>query len=175
MRSLARTICEMKNLTPAQWEQIRLDAVHHIVHDYANLVSSAEMVITGQHLSKVFDPPVNSHIFHAFLLNCRKMTDFFDKRYQEDVIADDYVPGFTFPLTQCEFWRGAVNKQLAHVTYARDENPREITKQASEEMYNELKQTWKKFLGCLVNPFAAKFEQEIRDKLKTEFSGLDLW
>jgi hypothetical protein len=39
----------------------------------------------------------------------------------------------------------AVNKQLAHIMYARDKNPREITREASEDMYNELKRAWKEF------------------------------
>src|ERR1039458_1208229 len=104
---------DMKTPTPDQLEK----AVHHVVHDYANFVSSAEMVITGQHLGKVIDPPINSHIFHAFLLNCRKMADFFGKGQDDDVIADHYVPRFSFPLDKCKEWRGPVNKQLAHITY----------------------------------------------------------
>jgi hypothetical protein len=55
----------------------RRKAIHHIVHDYANFVSSAEMTITGAHNAKGFDPPINTHIGHAFYLNCRKMADFF--------------------------------------------------------------------------------------------------
>jgi hypothetical protein len=74
-----------------------------------------------------------------FLLNCRKMADFFGEGSQAgDVIADHYVPGFTFPLPKCELWRDPVNKQLAHITYARDENPREIRPQANQDMYDEL-------------------------------------
>src|SRR6185437_6522419 len=104
-------------MKPVRSEKIRLDAVHHVVHDYANFVSSAEMVMTGKHLGKALDPPLNTHIFHAFLLNCRKMADFFGNRSQDnDVIAEHYVPSFTFPLPKCDFWREAVNKQLAHTT-----------------------------------------------------------
>ena len=61
-----------------EWKTVRLDGVHHVVHEYANFVSSAEMATTGKHLGKGFDPPVNTHISHAFLLNCRKMADFFE-------------------------------------------------------------------------------------------------
>lgn len=186
----------MKNLTPAEWktlrlsgkitsdgdvvewETVRLDGVRHVVHEYANFVSSAEMVTTGQHLEKGFDPPLNTHISHAFLLNCRKMRDFFGKRLKEDdVIADDYVPGFAFQLCKCDLWRDPVNKQLTHITYTRDTDPREITKQANLDIYDELKQAWKNFRGRLSNPFAAKFEQEIKKKLKpeSEFRNLDLW
>jgi hypothetical protein len=178
----------MKNVTPAQWkalrldvvlwEKVRLDSVHHVVHDYANFVSSAEMMTTGQHLGKTCDPPVNTHISHAFLLSCRKIARFFGKRSEEDdVIADDYVPGFTFSLPKCDHWRVPVNKQLAHITYTRDADPREITRQAKLDIYDELKHAWKDFRSRLSKPFAAKFEQEIKDKLKpeSEFRDLDLW
>jgi hypothetical protein len=182
----------MTNLPPAEWRELRLkgnltnggcvvnwDEVRlYVVHEYANFVSSAEMVTTGQHLGKGFDPPVNTHISHAFLLNCRKMADFFSKRLKEDdVIADDYVPGFTFQLCKCDLWRDPVNKQLPHITYTRDTDPREITKQANFDMYDELKQAWKIFRGALTSTFAAKFEKEIKDKLKpeSEFRDLDLW
>ncbi|MFL6353553.1 MAG: hypothetical protein ACJ74Z_17115 [Bryobacteraceae bacterium] len=79
-------------MNPRPSERTRRDAVHHIVHEYANFVSSAEMVISGHHLGKDFDAPVNTHIFHAFLLNCRKMADFFGNRsHHDDVIAEHYV------------------------------------------------------------------------------------
>ena len=151
------------------------EAIHHVVHDYANFVSSAEMVITGKHLGKFLDPPVNTHIFHAFLLNGRKMADFFGKGQNDDVIAEHYVPGFTFALDKWTVWRVPVNKQLAHITYARDTNPKEITSQVIHDMYNELKMAWKEFCKQLSEPYASKFEQEIKDKLRTEFRDLDLW
>jgi hypothetical protein len=161
-----------------EWENVRLDAIHHIVHEYANFVSSAEMVTSGQHLAKGFDPPVNTHLFHAFLLNCRKMADFFGNRRskEDDVLASDYDLHFTASLEKCDNWRNPTNKQLAHISYTRDAAPREITRQADLDMYNELKNAWKEFRrrGRLSNAFAAKFEHEITDKLKSEFRGLDL-
>ena len=185
----------MKDLTPAQWktlrlsgrvttdedvvewETVRFDGIHHVVHDYANFVSSAEMVTTGKHLGKGLSAPVNTHLFHAFLLNCRKIADFFDKRSKEDdVIADDYVPGFTVKLPNCALWRDPVNKQLTHITYTRWAKPKEITTQANIDMYNEFKKAWKDFQRGLLNPFAKKFEQEITNKLlELGFRDLDLW
>lgn len=162
-----------------EWEKARLEGIHHVVHEYANFVSSAEMVTTGQHLGKGFDPPVNTHLSHAFLLNCRKMADFFSNRRsnENDVVADDYVSGFSASLPECDRWRSPPNKQLPHITYTRATNPREIPRQANVDMYSELKKAWKDFRkpGRLSKAFAAKFEQEITDKLKTEFGGLDLW
>ncbi|MFI5381966.1 MAG: hypothetical protein ACHRHE_21940 [Tepidisphaerales bacterium] len=58
-------------------QQELLDAVHHVVHDYANLVSSGTMAATGKHLETPLTPPINTHVGHAFLVNCRKMHHFF--------------------------------------------------------------------------------------------------
>lgn len=163
-----------------EWETVRLDGVHHVVHEYANFVSSAEMVTKGQHLKKGFDPPVNTHLFHAFLLNCRKMADFFGgpsgRTQGADVFARDYVPGFAISLAHYACWRDPVDKQLAHITYIRDMNPREVTQQANLDMYDDLKQAWKTFRRQLSGSFAAKFELELKDKLKSEseFHDLDL-
>lgn len=151
-------------LRAAEWEKRRLAAVRHVVHDYANFVSSAEMAITGRHRDKGFDPPINIHINHAFLLNCRKMTDFFGLCVQsDDVIAAHYVSGFNVALPTCNLWRGRVNKQLAHVTDRA--NAKEVTSRAQIDMYSELVQAWKDFLRDLPEPFAASFEKEIRAKL----------
>jgi hypothetical protein len=64
---------------------------------------------------------------------------------------------------------------LAHITYTRDTNPREITSQSTHDVCDELKKAWKTFRGKLPAPLAAKFELEIKDKLATEFRDLDLW
>jgi hypothetical protein len=166
----------LNNLTAQEWMNLKIRCAHHIVHDYANLVSSAEMVLTGQHLRKGFDPPVNSHIFHAFLLNSRKIADFFGtSTNQDDILASHYVPAFVHSLPHCDAWRVPVNKQLAHLTYTRDHGAKEITNQADHDIYHELKQTWKDFQGKLQEPFGSKFRQEITNKLATEFQGLDLW
>jgi hypothetical protein len=141
------------------------------------------MVISGQHLHQRFDPPVNSHVFHAFLLNLRKVADFLGRSShgkrlvngKDDIVADHYVPGFVAPLPHCDAWRDPVNKQLAHLTYTRDHGAKEITKQASQEMCDELTHAWKDFQDKLQEPFRSKFHQEITDKLATEFRELDLW
>lgn len=166
----------LRLVTAQEWEDLRVRCVHHVVHDYANFVSSAEMVISGQHLKKGFDPPVNSHLFHAFLLDSRKIADFFRRCANADeIIAGHYVPGFVASLPHCNAWRVPVNKQLAHLTYARDDAAKEITPRAIRETYDRLKQVWKDFQGKLREPFRSRFRQEITDKLATEFRGLDLW
>jgi hypothetical protein len=59
-------------------QQRSFDAIVHIVHEYANFVSSAVMVLNGYDIDGVpFQSPINTHISHAFFLNCRKLADFF--------------------------------------------------------------------------------------------------
>ena len=73
-------------------EEKLLKAVHHVVHDYANLVSSGMMAVTGCHHGTQLVPPVNTHVGHAFLVNCRKMSDFFTKSpQQDDIWAGDFL------------------------------------------------------------------------------------
>jgi hypothetical protein len=102
----------------------RLKAVHHVVHEYANLVSSG--VLTQDMSVK---PPVNTHIQHAFLLNCRKLADFFRKPSDgSDIVAADFLGHVSpFRLPVWDKWGGPMNKQLAHLTYARVTNPKAWT------------------------------------------------
>jgi hypothetical protein len=154
----------------------RQRAIHHVVHDYANFVSSAEMVITGRHLCQGFQSPINTHLSHAFYLNCRKMADFFCKTKpdKDDVVAAHYVSTIMFSLPISDDWRDPINKQLAHITYARDTKPREITREVQQDLYNELKQAWKAFGKHLPEPYRSDFDREIAEKLKSEFGIYDL-
>jgi|HubBroStandDraft_6_1064221.scaffolds.fasta_scaffold289346_2 hypothetical protein len=69
---------------------------HHIVHDYANLISAGEMVLTQTHAGQALVSPVNTDVGQAFYLNCRKMFDFFTKppstnpRFDAGVHQDRY-------------------------------------------------------------------------------------
>jgi len=101
-------------------------AVHHVVHDYANLVSSGTMAVQGSHLGKGFDPPVNTHIDHAFLANCRKLYEFFTfKPKNGSVRAKDFLPNRPCELSNWGSWHRHMNEQLMHVTIARVENRKE--------------------------------------------------
>ena len=54
-------------------EQRRKRPEHHVVHDYANLVSSGLLITdrkSNDALLKI--APVNSHVWHAFYMNCRE-------------------------------------------------------------------------------------------------------
>jgi predicted RNase H-like HicB family nuclease len=113
------------------------DLAHHIVHDYANLVSSAELALAGRHNCRTIDPPVNTHIKHAFLLNSRKMRDFFTSTSQgDDVVAMDYLGECLFTLPAATRWKKPIDKQLAHLTVFRLDSSEDIDRRATEQIYN---------------------------------------
>ncbi|MEO8127509.1 MAG: hypothetical protein ABJF23_27560 [Bryobacteraceae bacterium] len=152
-------------------------AVYHVIYEYANLISSGEMVTTGQHLGKCFDPPINTHLADAFYFSCRKMADFFLSRSKEkdDVFASHYVSTVTFDLPVHERWRTSLQKQLAHLTYWRDKSAEEIEKPAQAELFNELKTAWVTFLQHLPEPYRTDFDTAIIGANKKQgFEHLDL-
>jgi hypothetical protein len=146
-------------------EQDRVAAIRHVIHEYANFVSSAEMVLSGLDIDGIpFKPPINTHVSHAFYLNCRKLADFFQNRRggNDDIVAEHYAPGFSALLPVCDDWRGPMNKQLTHVTYAREKGGREIDGTASRALYAELKRTWREFRAKLVGGiYEAPFNEQL--------------
>lgn len=143
-------------------------AIHHIVHEYANFVSSAEMVIHGRDVAgEYFKPPINTHISHAFYLNCRKLADFFQNkasRDHDDILAKHFVLDYAATLPVFEVWRRPINKQLAHVTYARDVDATEITGDALNALYDEFKRTWREFRHRLPELYAMEFIRQVRER-----------
>ena len=158
-------------------EQQRFNAIVHIVHEYANFVSSAEMVLSGCDIDGVpFKPPINTHVSHAFYLNCRKLADLFQNKPspgKDDIMAEHYAPGFYAPLPVYNDWRGPINKQLAHVTYARDTSAREIDRSACEALYKELRDAWREFRRGLVGSlYEAEFKNQVRRRREPWQNGL---
>jgi len=164
-------------------EQERLlQAVHHVVHDYANQVSSGTMVVNGYHLGISLVPPVNTHVGDAFLVNCRKMYEFFTykpstKDKKDDIRAAHFLKReVTFDLSNWAFWHEAMNKQLMHVTFARVEKPKKWEGHDENKLFlDEFMKAWKEFRHNLEEPYKSKFDSEITKRLKSEFRGLDLW
>jgi hypothetical protein len=76
---------------------------HHVVHDYANLVSSG-LLRQPKYVALLLQiPTANSHAWHAFYTNCRKMYEFFvydpHPRYLR---AEDFI-GNKLPYT-FKYW-----------------------------------------------------------------------
>jgi hypothetical protein len=162
-------------------QERRLEAVHHVVHDYANLVSSGTMAVHGHYLGKGFDPPVNTHVGHAFLVNCRKMYEFFmykpsTKADQDDIRATYFLTrAVAFDLSNWALWHEAMNKQLMHVTFARVEKPKKWEGYDENKLFlAEFMKAWKELRRNLEEPYKSRFDSEIAEKLRSEFRGLDL-
>ncbi len=161
-------------------------AIRHIVHEYANFVSSAEMVLHGTDVDgRCFKPPINTHVSHAFYLNCRKLADFFlnrqDRWEQDTVLANQYSSGYSVRLRVYRRWCKRINKQLAHITYARDTKAREIKKRTLQLLYAEFKTTWRRFRKMLPKLYADEFVKQIKKRKSpyrngepSEFRSYDL-
>ena len=80
-------------------EERRKRPEHHVVHDYANLVSSGLLITDRKSNDALLEiAPVKSHVWHAFYMNCRKMYEFFHHQKSKDYLrARQFVkPGVTF-------------------------------------------------------------------------------
>lgn len=157
-------------------EERRLrQAIRHVVHEYANFVSSAEMTLTGRDIDgNYFAPPINTHVSHAFYLNCRKLADFFlniQSRERDNVLANHYVSGYRKQLNVHSRWRKRINKQLAHLTYARDGGPREIKARTQRLLYAEMKKTWSAFRWKLPKLYAAEFVRQVQKRQAPDRTG----
>lgn len=153
-----------------------LSAIEHVVHDYANLVSSGTMVVAGRHRRQPLTPPMNAHIGEAFLLSCRKMDDFFtdNGNKKDDLFASDYSASpIKFDLPSWAIWRKAMNKQLMHVTLTRTQKWEGHIE--NKLFLAEFKRAWKLFLSKLPEPYKREFSQRIAERLKApEYAHLDL-
>ena len=153
-------------------EEQKLAAIHHIVHDYTNLVSSGTLT------QEPLKPPLNTHVQHAFLMNCRKMAAFFlNRRDDDDILSKEFLPTKVgFKLDEWENWGAAMNRQLLHLSYRRIDAAKPWDGKPNKLLLAEFQRAWKKFLFHLEDPYRPQFEIEISAKLKpgSEFNGLDL-
>lgn len=160
-------------------DEKRLKAVHHVVHDYANLVSSGTLT-----QDTTVKPPFNTHVQHAFLLGCRKLADFFCKSSDDrDIVAADFLgKRELFPLSVWNKWGDPMNKQLAHLSYARVTKPKAWDgRRENKLLIEEFQQAWKLFRSKLPDPYRSEFEKQINQRQQpsptgepSEFRGLDL-
>jgi hypothetical protein len=158
-----------------------MNAIHHVVHDYANFASSAKMRRKGKDSrGNELVPPVNTHVGHAFYLNCRKMADFLQNKksgQNDDVLAEHYLPGFKPCLPVYDRLRVTLNKQLTHVTYARISDPHDIQRAECKQMEVEIRSEWRRFLLKLKKMnqgFADEFERNLTERKNSEFGHCDL-
>jgi hypothetical protein len=153
---------------------VRKLAIEHVVYEYANLVSAG-------HYSKFGDVPWRTHADDAFLLGYRKLSDFLTRsdRYKDDIMALDFLPKGSkpFELPTWRDWSKHMNKQLAHLAYARIYDSREWEHRSwVPEMIAEFRRSWTAFLEAIQDDeYKQEFEAHIsKCQAKPGFSNISL-
>ena len=99
-----------------------LGGIEHVVYEYGHLV------FAGNHTLTAPGRPIDNLIQDAFLLNCRKLAEFFGRRkLQPDIKAVHYCTASHLPrvpLAMWTKWHDAIDKQIAHVSYRRVTHPK---------------------------------------------------
>lgn len=163
-------------------QELQLAAILHVVHDYANLISA------GTEISKCPPPPLNTHVQHAFLLNCRKLFEFFTKptptnpKY-DDIRAEHFLSKkLDFELPTWNLWGAPMDKQMAHLTYSRVTNPVPWYGYKENGMFlDEFRTAWRKLRNELPEPYKTEFVNQVFLRKQphpngqlSEFRDLDL-
>jgi hypothetical protein len=152
--------------------------IEHVCYEYANLISAAHWSINGQ-------APWRTNVDDAFLLGYRKLRDFLlqDHRSQRentelpDILAGDYLTRVverTWALpTWDRKWRAVMNRQLAHLSFEREE-PWDH-RVCIGPLESEIRAAWSEFLQNVDAHFRPEFETQLeRCRRKPGFSGLQL-
>jgi hypothetical protein len=149
-------------------------AEHHVVHDYANLVSSGKMVVNGKHLGTdlLTLAPVNSHVGHAFYAYCRDMYEFFHYkpkggyRRAQDFLAKQVT--FVF-----SHWTRAVQEHMEiHLLHSGDQRTeREVvwTGENNGFYLADFESAWALLMGNLKDEHKKNFKDEIDHRVNSEF------
>jgi hypothetical protein len=156
-------------MTPEERRQL---PEHHVVYDYANLVSAGRMVLSGAHLGVGLAPPVNSHVGHAFYMYCREMYEFF-----KDGPSKKYRRAQPFLVQEVHFtfdnWtnsiRGHMESHLVHAGEERTEGNIVWTGEDNENYLKDFEGAWALFLGNLKEEHKQNFRNEIDHRLDSEF------
>jgi hypothetical protein len=160
-------------------QTLRLEAIHHIVHDYVNLISA------GTEIPKEPKPPLNSHVQYSFILQLRKFANFFSNerrrtkgrngRLDIDILAKDYVGSkIRYKLTEWKRWEDHMNTHIFHLSYQRTKNTRSWTGYKENPlMLAEFRSAWRLFLSKTPEPYRSEFDEEIERK-RVETPDLDL-
>jgi hypothetical protein len=148
---------------------------HHIVHDYANLVSSG-LLITERTSNDFLlrNAPINSHVWHAFYMNCRKLYEFFkyqDKREWKYLTARQFTKAGTVFVFQhwTDSVQGYVNTHMLHVGKRRVSNT-QVSTGVNDALYlAEFQAMWKHMMQNLNDQHKETFRNEIDFRVNSEF------
>jgi hypothetical protein len=99
-------------------------AIHHVAYEYSNLIHSSNYIVSPDNGGG----PVSVHIADVFLLNCRKLGDFFrsGRTDKPDVRAFHFCTEDPMPppaMPHFHNWKAALDQNLAHISYKRVTDP----------------------------------------------------
>jgi len=162
-------------MTPAER---RKRPEHHVVHDYA--ISSffrACLSRTGNLTDALLKiAPVNSHVWHAFYMNCRKMYEFFHHQKSKDYLRAQAVrqPWRDLHLSH---WTPDVQKfmntHMLHVGGGRVTNKKDSTGADDKSYLAEFPGMWEKMLKSLQGESTRRSSgRKIEHRLDSEFPAL---
>lgn len=158
-------------------EERRKRPAHHVVHDYANLVSSGRLALDGAHKGIPLVPPINTHVGHAFYMNCRKMYEFFTyppKRNSRYLRAQQFLREPVPFKGLFKHWNKVVQQHmdihLLHVGGDRTTRDVAWTGDDNDCYLEDFEGAWALFLANLKPKERGIFRDEIDYRLNSEFS-----
>lgn len=150
-------------------DERRKRAEHHVVHDYANLLSSGLLKTDDNYMARLLNiPTANSHVWHAFYINCRKMYEFFTYQQSKKYLtAQQFIkPRVTFTFLH---WTADVqdfmNVHMLHVGGSRVTNKKVSTGADDMAYLAEFQGMWGKMLRNLEDKHKPIFCDEIDFRL----------
>jgi len=142
---------------------------HHVVQDYANLVVTGRMVIDPKiNHALELTYGANGHVWHAFLMNCRKMFEFFRRPPEYPYLRASHFtsPGVTYSFPE---WSNDVqrymNDQLLHVGMRRVHNTIPNDGAKNVEYWADFEGAWQMFMSSLNPQHRDIFRDEIDYRL----------
>jgi hypothetical protein len=146
-------------------EERRKRPEHHVVHDYANLVSSGTLRQPKYVALLLQIPTANSHAWHAFYTNCRKMYEFFaydpHPRYlraQDLLAANCHIHSSTGTANGVQ---RHMEGHMMHVGGDRLDNEVVWTGADDQEYLADFQNAWMAFMGNLKLQHRDIFREEI--------------
>jgi hypothetical protein len=89
-----------------------------VAYEYSMLIGCYEFFEMQEFsLDPATEVEHNAHL-EAFLVHCRALWDFLEsnRTYDDDVTADQFIPGWAPASRLSRYERTAINKQLAHIS-----------------------------------------------------------
>ncbi len=150
--------------------------VHHVVHDYANLVSSGLLITDPASNHRLLElAPVNTHVSHAFYLNCRKMYEFFTEEPHDLYIRAGAFTSIHDAFRFCHWTRRVqthMQGYLLHVGRDRIHSKGKIipwTGANNKQYLDDFQGAWEKLMRDLKPEYRESFKQEIASRIASEF------